>query len=212
MRGAVLALEGASRPELLRASALGALIADSCILVAVDGGLRTCRRSRRRPDLYVGDCDSSPRIPDSIPSVVYDRDKNFSDLSGALAEMRDRRVQVVLLAGLLGGRVDRECANVLDLAVRVRWFSGILAPTDRGLFLITSKGCRAVTVRNRTVSLLALAGTASVSLRGTRHALKRHRLRPGSAGLDNLTGKALDLVVHSGAVALVFPTMRRRHG
>ena len=61
--GAVLVLEGAGRTELQRASALGAMMADRCILVAVDGGLRTCRTARRKPDLLVGDGDSLKRPP-----------------------------------------------------------------------------------------------------------------------------------------------------
>jgi thiamine pyrophosphokinase len=204
----VLALAGASRAELTRASALGALLADSCLLVAVDGGLNTCRRGKRRPDLFVGDCDSASRVPATIPAVLYDRDKDFSDFKGALIEMRRRSVQLLVLAGFLGGRLDHEWANLLELASASRWFRGILAPTDRGTLLITSRGCKALTVRNRTVSLLALGAGATVSLRGTRWTLRRRRIRPGSLGLSNRTGRALDLTVHQGAVALVFPMAR----
>lgn len=208
VRAAVLALTGASRAELKRASAIGALFADRCLLVAVDGGLNTCRRGRRRPDLFVGDCDSAERIPATIPKVLYDRDKDFSDLAGALREMRRRSIDLLVLAGLLGGRLDHEWANLLELAGASRWFKGILAPTDRGTLLITSVGCKAVTVRNRTVSLVALRSGATVTLRGTRWTLRRRRIGPGSLGLSNRTGRALDLTVHSGAVALVFPTSR----
>jgi hypothetical protein len=50
-----------------------------------------------------------------------------------------------------------------------------------------------------------LSGSATVTLRGTRWKLREQRIRPGSRGLSNLTGKTLDLVVHAGVVALVFP-------
>ena len=60
-RGEVLAaclvLEGAGLAELKRASALSAMLADRCILVAVNGGLTACRKARRKPDLFVGDGD-----------------------------------------------------------------------------------------------------------------------------------------------------------
>jgi len=208
VRSAVLALEGATRAELQRATALGALLSDRCLLVAVDGGWNTCKRSRKRPDLFVGDGDSAARIPQSIPAVVYDRDKSFSDLAGALHEVRSRKVQVVFLAGLLGGRLDHEWANLLELAAAAKWFAGILAPTDRATLVITGRGCRALTVRDRTVSLLALGSGTRVSLRGTRWTLRREALKPGSLGLSNVTGKALDLTVHSGVVAVVFPAAR----
>ena len=205
VRGALLVLEGASRAELRRACALCALLAESCLLVAVDGGLKTCQDTKRKPDLFVGDGDSAREIPATIPSVLYPQDKDFSDLSGALRELRKRRVQVVLLAGLIGGRLDHEWTNLLELGSWSRWFAGILAPTERGTMILTSRGCRVVTVRGRTFSLLALSGTATVSLRGTRWTLRRRRIRPGSLGLSNVTGTQLDLTVHAGSVALVFP-------
>jgi thiamine pyrophosphokinase len=208
---AVLVLEGSSRNELKRASALGAMMADRCILIAVDGGLRTCRAARRRPDLFVGDGDSLKRKPPSdIPSVVFSPDKDFSDLAGALAEMRDRKVQLVAVAGLTGGRLDHEWANLLELAGHSRSFAGIIAPTDRGTVVVTRHGCTAATVRGRTVSLFALGSSSTVSLTGTRWQLSRRRLRPGSHGLSNITGTELDLTVHTGVVALVLLPPRRR--
>jgi thiamine pyrophosphokinase len=206
--GAVLVLEGARPAELLRASALAGSLTDRCLLVAVDGGLSTCRAGARRPDLFVGDLDSTSRAPRGVPAVVFRREKDFSDLAGALREIRPRRVQVVAVAGLLGGRIDHEWANLLDLGAAARHFAGILAPTDRATILITSRGCDAATVRGRTVSLLALGGSAIVSLAGTRWKLRRKRIRPGSRGLSNETGTSLRLTVHSGAVALLFPSSR----
>ena len=201
---AVLVLEGSSRAELKRASALGAMMADRCILVAVDGGLRTCRAARRRPDLFVGDGDSlRQKPPADIPSVVFPQNKNFSDLAGALDELRQRKVQVVAVAGLTGGRLDHEWANLFELASRSRWFAGIIAPTDRGTVVVTSHGCKAATVRGRTFSIFALNSRSTVSLNGPDWELSRRRLQPGSHGLSNITGTELDLTVHSGVVALI---------
>jgi thiamine pyrophosphokinase len=208
---AVLVLEGSSRNELKRASALGAMMADRCILVAVDGGLRTCRAARRRPDLFVGDGDSlKQKPPADIPGVVFSQDKDFSDLAGALDEMRRRKVQVVAVAGLTGGRLDHEWANLFELAARSRWFAGIIAPTDRGTVVVTSHGCKAATVRGRTFSVFAVNSGATVSLSGTEWELSRRRLRPGSHGLSNITGTELDLTVHTGVVALILLPPRRR--
>ena len=205
VRCALLVLHGANARELGRASALAALLADRCVLVAVDGGWGTCRAARRRPDLYVGDGDSVRAIPAGLPAIVLPKDKDFSDMAGALREMRRRRVHVVVVAGLLGGRVDHEWANLLEAGAASRHFAGILAPTQRGLVVLTSRGCRAVTVPGRTLSLFAPCGRATVSLRGTHWKLVRRRVEPGSLGLSNITGTRLHLVVHAGAAALVFP-------
>lgn len=202
-------LRGAPRAEVRRAVALAGRLSDTCILVAVDGGLRSCRACRLRPDLFVGDGDSSRRIPVDLPSVVYPADKDFSDLAGALGEGARRRAQVVVLAGLLGGRLDHEWGNLFEVGSRAGRFAGIVAPTARGTVLITAHGCTARTVPNRTVSLMILGGAATVSLHGTRWELFRRRLRPGSHGLSNITGAKLDLMVHAGVVALVFPPWTR---
>jgi thiamine pyrophosphokinase len=208
--GAVLALEGASRAELKRASALGGM-ADRCLLVAVDGGLKTCAAARGRPDLLIGDGDSQrSRVPADVPTVVYSRDKNFSDFAGALDEMRSRRVQFVVVAGLLGGRVDHEWANLLELGSRSSSFAAILAPTDRGTVLVTRHGCSVATVRDQMFSIFSLGPSATVTLLGARWELERKRIRPGSHGLSNVTGTALDLTVHSGVVVLVLLPPRKR--
>ena len=206
MRCALLVLTGASRAELARASALASLVGDSCLLVAVDGGLRTCQGARRKPDLYVGDRDSIRTVPAGIPTVVYPRGKDFSDFSGALSEVRRLKVQVVLLAGLVGGRLDHEWANFLEASAATRHFAALLAPTDRGLVVLTRRGCRALTVPDRTVSLFSPCGRSTLTLRGTRWTLRRRRVGPGSLGLSNVTGKGLHLTVHDGSVILVFPS------
>lgn len=204
-RGAALVLNGASRDGLWSATELAGQLCGAWILVAVDGGLETCRAVGAIPDLFVGDADSSGARPADLASVIYPRDKDLSDLSAALAEVRRREVEVVTIAGLLGGRLDHEWANLFETGAHARRFAGIVAPSDRGTVVVTAHGCHAETVPGCLVSLLVLGGSARVTLRGTRWTLRDQRIRPGSRGLSNLTGKKLDLVVHSGVVAVVFP-------
>jgi thiamine pyrophosphokinase len=111
----------------------------------------------------------------------------------------------VLLAGLVGGRLDHEWANMFEASAATRHFAAILAPTDRGLVVLTRRGCRALTVPNRTVSLFSPCGRSTITLRGTRWTLRRKQVGPGSLGLSNVTGTGLHLTVHRGSVALVFP-------
>jgi len=201
--GAVLALQGSRPSDLGRAWELAAGLADSILLVAVDGGLKTCRAARRKPDLFVGDGDSVVRVPRDVDSVLFERDKDFSDLSGALLEMRRRRVQIVAVAGLTGGRLDHEWANLFELGRHASEFAGILAPTKRGTVVVTSRGCQVAGVAGRILSVFALGGAATVTLRGARWALERRRLLAGSHGLSNIAEDPVDLTVHRGTVALL---------
>jgi thiamine pyrophosphokinase len=112
---------------------------------------------------------------------------------------------VLVIAGLLGGRLDHEWANLLEAGAAARGFLGLLAPSLRGLIVVTAGGVRARTIPGRLVSVFALGRGARVSLRGTVWTLAKRRLAPGSLGLSNLTGSELALDVHEGVAVLVFP-------
>jgi thiamine pyrophosphokinase len=204
-RAAVLALQGAHRADLERALELAGPFDREPLLVAVDGGLSSCRALRRRPDLFVGDLDSARRPPEGIASRIYPAAKDFSDFSGAILEARRLGADVVVIAGLLGGRLDHEWANILEVGATARGFAGVLAPSSRGLVIVTTTGVRVRTVPQRDVSLFALGRVARVSLRGTVWTLAKRRLASGSLGLSNVTGGRLALDVHEGVAALVFP-------
>ncbi len=204
-RVAILALEGASRAELKEAFALAARFDRKALLIAVDGGLQTCRAMRRRPDLFVGDLDSTRVPPRGIPSTVYPAAKDFSDFAGALSAARRLGAEVAVIAGLLGGRLDHEWANLLEAGAAARGLVGILAPSARGLVVVTAGGVRARTVAGRLVSVFALGRGARVSLRGTVWTLSKQRLAPGSLGLSNVSGRELALDVHEGVAMLLFP-------
>jgi thiamine pyrophosphokinase len=204
-RVAILALEGAARVELENAFVLASRYDRKALLIAVDGGLRTCRAMRRRPDLFVGDLDSARVRPRGIASTIYPVAKDFSDFSGALSEARRLGADVAVIAGLLGGRFDHEWANLLEAGAAAHGFLGMLSPSSRGLVVITAGGVRARTVAGCLVSVFALGRAARVSLRGTTWTLSKRRLAPGSLGLSNVTGRELAFNVHEGVGMLVFP-------
>ncbi len=172
--------------------------------VAVDGGLRAWRALGKPCALYVGDADSSPP-PEGVEAVVYDRDKSFSDLSGALDELAARRIKVVAVAGLTGGRLDHEWVNLHELAAHASDFDGLLAPTPRGWVVVTTHGATVETKPGRPFSVLALAGRARIHLRGAHWDLDGAWLAPGSRGLSNRSGRSLRMRVERGVACLVFP-------
>ena len=204
-RAAVLALEGSSGNDLRLALAAALPFDTSPILIAVDGGLSTCRAIRRRPALFVGDLDSARATPRGVPTRIYAVEKDFSDFSGALVEARRLGADVAVVAGLLGGRLDHEWANLLEVGAAAPAYAGILARSSRGLVLVTARGARVEVAGRQIVSVFAIGGATTVSLRGTSWALSRKRLVPGSLGLSNVACDRVELDVHAGAAALVFP-------
>jgi len=205
-RVAVLALNGTAPAELRRALSWSRANGTTVLCVAVDGGLRAWRSIRTRCDFYVGDGDSA-MPPARTESIVYDTDKSFSDLSGTLSELRKRRVGVVCVAGLTGGRVDHEWINLHELAAHAKSFAGILAPTSRGWVVVTAGAVSIETRPGKPFSLLALSGRARVRLTGARWSLDDEWIAPGSRGLSNLTRRALRLKVLSGVACVIFPSV-----
>jgi thiamine pyrophosphokinase len=204
-RAAVVALEGCAPADLKRALSLSKSYDRRAMLVAVDGGLDTCRAIRTKPSLFVGDLDSARKPPSGVESLIYPIEKDFSDFAGALVELAKRGASIVVVAGLLGGRLDHEWANLLEVGSAARRFEGLLAPSSRGLVAVTARGIRAKTTPRRFVSLFAAGRGARVTLRGTWWTLTRARLKPGSLGLSNVTGDRLSLDVHEGVAVVVFP-------
>jgi len=204
----VIALTGATSAALSRAFAYAAPHGTRPLLIAVDGGLATCRAAGKRPDRFVGDLDSTIAAPRGVPSTIYPAAKSFSDFAGALVLARRLGVDVVVIAGLLGGRLDHEWANLFELGAAAPRFAGLIAPTARGAVIVSAGRVRVDGLGRRLVSVFALAPATRVSLRGTRWQLSNRRLAPGSLGLSNVTDGSLELDVHAGAAALVFPKHR----
>jgi thiamine pyrophosphokinase len=203
-RVGILALNGVQQRELRAADEWARGAGRAVFRIAVDGGLRAWRRLGVPCDLYAGDADSSTP-PADAEAAVYSRDKVFSDLSGALGEARRRGLRVAVVAGVTGGRLDHEWANLQELAAHAPHFAGLLAPTPRGWVVVTSGGVTVETRVGRTFSLFAVGGPARVGLRGARWVLRDTRLDPGSRGLSNVSGTRLILSVSAGSACLVFP-------
>ena len=129
---------------------------------------------------------------------------------GALTEASNLGATIAVVAGLLGGRLDHEWANLLEVGTAASRFAGLLAPSERGLLAVTSTGLRAQATAGEYVSVFALGGGARVSLRGTRWPLSKRKLSPGSLGLSNVAMGEVSLVVHTGVAGVVFPNARGR--
>lgn len=172
----------------------------------MDGGLAAFRATRRRPLLLVGDLDSVDVPTTGLAVKRYPVAKDYSDFAGALEEAKRLRARVVVVAGLLGGRLDHEWANLLEAAAAAKHFAGILALSLRAQIVLTARYAAVDLLEGTLVSTFALSGPARLSLSGTQWALTRRRLVPGSHGLSNVASGTVELTVHAGVIALVVPS------
>jgi thiamine pyrophosphokinase len=205
-RVAVLALDGARGTDLRRALGLARRYDRAPRTIAVDGGLAAFSAIRLRPDLVAGDLDSAGPIPRGVPVRRYPTAKAFNDFSGALREARRGRAGLIVVAGLLGGRLDHEWANLFEAGRAAAGFAGVIADEPRALVVVTAAALEITLPRGATLSLFAVGGPARVTLAGTRWPLARRRLDAGAHGLSNVATGTVALAVHSGVAALVVPS------
>ena len=198
-------------------------------LYAVDGGAAVCAQLGLRPDRVAGDMDSLPAaarrqlmLQNNV--VVFPRSKSFSDFRGALEDQCAavagirRSASLGVVAGLLGGELEHEWANVLEAADflgsnadgPLNTLVAFSAERQRAI-VVTTKGCRMLDYAKGAklsvfTPLLGRAPAPVVSLTGARWSLHRHTLERPSHGLHNeVRLPRVTLNVHSGVAILVAP-------
>lgn len=164
---------------------------DDAFVVAADSGLDQALSLGLEVDLIVGDMDSvSPEALAAyreIPSELYPRDKDHTDLELAVQAAIKFGVGRIIIVGGAGGRLDHFLANALLISSReyaevdVEWLTGtarlhVIHGTTR---LHCSPG--------RHVSLLALHGPArGITTEGLKWEMEDDVLLPGTTrGVSN---------------------------
>lgn len=166
------------------------------LVIAADGGATSLDRVGRRPDVLVGDLDSSDEALVARLAAAGTRverhpaAKDASDAELALRTAIDAGASDVVLAGATGGeRLDHALANVLLLASG--WLDGRDVRISRGPATVrVARAGRVLELEGQCgdlVTLLPLAGDASgVTTVGLRWPLAESELRMGTTlGLSN---------------------------
>src|ERR1700733_10082718 len=90
------------------------------VLIAADGGANHCYEMGLRPDLIIGDFDSTlPHVLEAfsaIPQKRFPRDKDKTDLELALEAVYHPHIEKITVFGALGGRTDHTVGNLILLS------------------------------------------------------------------------------------------------
>lgn len=183
-------------------------------VIAVDSGLHLARALGLDVDLLIGDFDSVDQDladesrRDGIEVEAHPPAKDRTDLAIALARAVADGAERIEVLGGAGGRLDHGLANLVALA------DPSLADVEVVAHL---GGARVVVVRTRTVplashhgrtvSLVAVAGPATVTTRGLRWDLVDDELAPTSSrGISNvIEHDHADVTATSGVVLAIQP-------
>ena len=193
-------------------------------VIAADRGIDVLLAAGRRPDLILGDFDSTKLTAGEIDDVgaaleTFPAEKDYSDLELALNEAVRRGSSDITVLGATGGRLDHFLANVMDLRIplaagipaRIVDEQNILSLHEES-FAIRRDGdtlSRAVfgeRTPERYVSLLPMSGKSRVSLSGLYYGGEGLELKQSGAsfGVSNrFAAEAAEIRVEDGTVLLV---------
>lgn len=172
------------------------------LVIAADGGARHCRDIGIRPDVLIGDLDSTgEELVTAFEAagtrvLRYPARKDFTDLELALQFARDQDIREVLVLGALGGRWDQTLANLL-LPAAADLSSLRISLVDGPQEILLLRAGEKPEVHHRleirglpgdTVSLVPLGGDAcGVTTLGLEYPLQRGRLPFGATlGISNV--------------------------
>jgi thiamine pyrophosphokinase len=175
-------------------------------IIAADGGAECTLAAGYLPHLVVGDMDSISAEAietlrrQNVPLEWHPKNKDQTDLQLALEAARG--ASEITILGALGGRRDHEWANVLLLRhapCPARIISGATT-----VYLLHTPGqfLKLRTTPGDTVSLIPLATTTGITLKGLAYPLDNATLHLGSSrGVSNeAVGHTASVQIQSGTL------------
>lgn len=200
--------------EILDYQKVAARITGAEYIICADSGLDHCQALGVAPQLLVGDFDSvqSP-LPPHVPRVPFPGEKNYTDTTHAIIQALDRGYRKLLLAGMLGGRLDHTLANLQSLAnLSGRGVEACMTDGLTDVFAITDGEITLEPREHCYFSLLCYSQKATgVFIRGAKYPLTNHTLYfdvPRGISNEFLSGPAT-ISVASGTLLILCVPMDR---
>jgi thiamine pyrophosphokinase len=183
-------------------------------VIGADLGAAHCLRWGWRPNLVIGDLDSLPAAAQATlaaqgsPFIVMPTRKDETDLELALDYVLRADARVIVIVGVLGGRVDHTLANLL-LLTRADLAGRDVCMVDGNQTIRMLRPGRPLIIAGQpgdTLSLIPVGGAASgVTARHVEWPLHAATLPLGAArGISNiLIGPTAELSIEQGLILVV---------
>ena len=178
----------------------------SDLVIAADGGQAALCRLGIRPQLVVGDFDSS-EAPTDIPFIRHPVEKDDTDTALAVKEGMRRGYEYFIFYGCTGGRLDHTLANIQTLhRLAVEGLHGYLVADDGTVSTVIVNKALQFSPKG-TVSVFSLTDESTgVTLQGLKYPLRDARLTNDyPLGVSNEgTGAPAKISVKQGALYVIW--------
>jgi len=170
-------------------------------VICADGGYNHAKKYGIIPDIIIGDMDSVTVDITDKNTVVYPKEKDYTDGELAVRAAIDKGCDEIILLGMTGTRIDHTIANICLLKyIDEKGKKGCIADKDNIIYYISKELCLDG-LKGKTVSLLPLGGDLTgVSNSGFYYPLCNENLYFGSTrGVSNIvTEDKANISVTSG--------------
>lgn len=199
--------------EILNYSAVASLIGPEDPIFCADSGYYHCVPLQVKPSLLVGDFDSLKELPEGVPKVSLPEDKNYTDTTFAIQGAIHQGCNQLILAGMLGGRLDHTLANLQALVYCTnQGINTFITDGETQVFCLVAKKGEPQTallspLENYYFSLLSYSEKSTgVTIQGGKYELENHTLTFDLArGLSNefVEGQEVSIHVREGTLFLL---------
>ena len=201
-----------SNGELPDINKLRAILKDDDYIICADGGTRYASSLDIRPDLVIGDMDSTDKgylqklQSSGVPIELYPQDKNETDLELAIESAVELDPTEIVVVAALGGRLDQTLANIALLADQR--LASINIKLDDGVEEVFFCGDQ-VEVRGRSGDVISLipwqGAVAGIQTENLKWSLHNETLYPEKTrGISNeMTADVARVKISSGLLLIV---------
>lgn len=199
----IFAAGDAVQKEIVRA-----YLTEETYIIAADAGYAFCKALGYTPNLILGDFDSGACPETDIETLRFNPVKDDTDSAMALKAAIKRGFKKIVLFGGTGSRLDHTFAN-FDLCAYAKINGADLQLVDNHHRIFALQGETATLQKDtrRYVSVFALGGACTISLKGFFYPLEHHVFEPfcGLGVSNEITEDTAQIVAEKG-IALIFVT------
>lgn len=146
------------------------------LVVCCDGGLHHFLGIDIFPDIVLGDFDSyDGEVPEG--AIIYEKEKDFSDLEAALLLCEKKGIKNITILGATGKRLDHFLVALFGLFNRA---ANVVLKDSRNKIFIKTEDFRLVDEGYPYFSLIPLDETI-LSIKGAKYDLEQKKVSPGSS-------------------------------
>lgn len=182
--------------------------ADSDLIIAADGGLKTLEKNHITPDFIVGDFDSLEYTPCGANVIKHPVQKDETDTMLAVNIGFENGYKEFVIFGCLGGRLDQTIASI-QTAAYIAEKGGNAVLIDNKTYITVIKNQKITFSENNTgvISVFAVSDTAKkVTLKNLFYETENTELTPDyPLGVSNeFIGKASEISVSEGKLCVIW--------